>query len=138
MSDANQRRAEQLSMPYGTACHRLRKLVLFDLLRRHGENICYRCGGPIQTVEELSLEHKNPWENVNASLFWDLDNIGFSHHACNCAAANRRLAEHGSTSKYRAGCRCAVCKAAATAARMSQYRKYGRRYPPRTGAADPA
>ena len=70
-------------MPHGTAANRLRKLVLFDLLRRHGENVCFRCSGQIETADELSLEHKRPWEGVSVELYWSLDNIAFSHLRCN-------------------------------------------------------
>jgi hypothetical protein len=76
----------QLGMPFGTASGRLRKIVLFDLLSRHAENICYQCHLPIETVDELSLEHKIPWLGNDTSLFWDLGNIGFSHFTCNVAA----------------------------------------------------
>ncbi|HEX8686441.1 MAG TPA: HNH endonuclease, partial [Pyrinomonadaceae bacterium] len=72
-----------LGMPHGTACNRLRKMVLFDLLRRHGENVCFKCGGTIETAEELSIEHKQPWEGISTELFWSPDNIAFSHLRCN-------------------------------------------------------
>jgi hypothetical protein len=84
-----QRAFEQLGMPRGTAQHRLRKLILFDVLQRHNENICYRCGEPITSVDELSVEHKQSWENVDVGLFWDLNNIAFSHLTCNCSASGR-------------------------------------------------
>lgn len=70
-------------MPHGTAAKRLRKLVLFDLLRRHDENVCFRCSEKIETAGELSLEHKRPWEGVGAQLYWSLDSITFSHLRCN-------------------------------------------------------
>lgn len=70
-------------MSYGTAQHRLRKLVLFDLLKRHNENSCFRCGHTIEGADELSIEHKQPWLDASAKLFWDLSNIAFSHLRCN-------------------------------------------------------
>lgn len=87
--EANKRKTDQLGMPHGTASSRLRKLILFDLLVRHKENICYHCGLPISTAEELSTEHKKPWQGQDTSLFWNLDNIGFSHLSCNVGAARR-------------------------------------------------
>lgn len=77
------RRANQLGMPFGTAHHRLRKLILFHLLRKCGEDICYRCHERIAVVEDLSIEHKEPWEGIDSTLFWDIDNIAFSHINCN-------------------------------------------------------
>lgn len=83
----NQKKSEQLGLPYGTAMARLRKMVLFDLLVRCEENICFHCETPIKTVTELSMEHKEPWLDVDTDLFWDIDNIAFSHLVCNTRAA---------------------------------------------------
>jgi hypothetical protein len=85
----NEKKAAQLGMPFGTAQNRLRKLVLFNLLQRHGENTCFRCGDVIESVEVLSLEHKRPWLDAETSLFWDVENIGFSHLRCNVADARK-------------------------------------------------
>lgn len=75
--------AQQLGMSHGAAANRLRKLVLFRQLEKHQENICVKCGEKILTVEDLSIEHIQPWEGRDASLFWDLNNIAFSHMVCN-------------------------------------------------------
>jgi 5-methylcytosine-specific restriction endonuclease McrA len=83
LTHGNQRKKDQLGMPFGTAMHRLRKAVVFDLLQRHGENICYVCNSWIETCEELSIEHKIPWQDNNTDLFWNIDNIAFSHRKCN-------------------------------------------------------
>jgi hypothetical protein len=83
MSNTNKAKAAQLGMPFGTAAGRLRKQVMFALLVRYGENNCYRCGEEINDVAELTLEHKEPWFNRDAALFWDLNNIAFSHAKCN-------------------------------------------------------
>ncbi len=85
------KRTGQLGMSHGKASHRLRKLVLFDTLRRHGENICFRCGLDIESAAELSIEHKEPWLDVSPDLFWDLSNIAFSHLRCN--RPNRPICE---------------------------------------------
>jgi hypothetical protein len=77
------RKSAFLGMPHGTASNRLRKLVLFNTLQRHGENVCFKCSTPIETADELSIEHKLPWEGVSVDLFWSLDNIAFSHLRCN-------------------------------------------------------
>jgi hypothetical protein len=75
--------AEQLGMPHGTATHRLRKSILFHLLKKLGENYCFKCAELIEIVDELSIEHKKPWEGISTELFWNLDNIAFSHIQCN-------------------------------------------------------
>lgn len=79
----NQRLAQQLGMPSGTAMTKLRKIILFHLLKKHGENVCTRCNLEIVVVGDLSIEHIKPWENIDPALFWDLDNIAFSHIKCN-------------------------------------------------------
>jgi hypothetical protein len=83
MRDSNARKSAFLGMSHGTACNRLRKMVLFDLLRRHGENVCFKCSKEIETAGELSIEHKRPWEGVSVELFWAMENIAFSHLRCN-------------------------------------------------------
>jgi len=81
--DSNARKSAFLGIPHGTACGRLRKMILFNLLRSHGENICFKCSRLIETADELSIEHKQPWEGISVELFWDLENIAFSHLRCN-------------------------------------------------------
>lgn len=78
-----ERITDQLGMPFGTACNKLRKNVLFDLLIRLQENKCFKCGELILSANELSIEHKQPWEGRDPNLFWDLKNIAFSHLKCN-------------------------------------------------------
>lgn len=83
MRDSNARKSALLGMPHGTASYRLRKMILFNLLQKHGENVCFKCSQLIETEKELSIEHKQPWEGVSVELFWSLDNIAFSHRSCN-------------------------------------------------------
>jgi hypothetical protein len=80
---SNEKKAATLGMPHGTASSRLRKNILFHLLKKHRENLCFKCGELIEDVEDLSIEHKKPWEGISAELFWDLENIAFSHIRCN-------------------------------------------------------
>ena len=112
--DSNKKKAEQLGMPYGTAAARLRKLILFDILQFYGDNICFQCGKEIENADELSIEHKIPWLDNSVELFWDLDNISFSHLSCNVSAAKRApsKAPHGKVQRYKLGCRCDLCKEA--------------------------
>jgi HNH endonuclease len=82
-SRSGARKSAFLGMPHGTATNRLRKLILFDLLERHEENVCFRCSRKIERADELTVEHKRPWEGVSVELFWSLENIAFSHRYCN-------------------------------------------------------
>lgn len=82
-SMSSARKAKFLNMPHGTATGRLRKMVLLHLLQKLGEDYCFRCKEKIETIKELTIEHKDPWEGVSVELFWDLENIAFSHSKCN-------------------------------------------------------
>ncbi len=91
MDNANKKRKELLGMSFGTASHRLRKSILFNLLVKYKENICFQCKKPIENIDDLSIEHKVPWLNSGKpiELFFDLDNIAFSHLSCNCREASK-------------------------------------------------
>ena len=81
--NSNERKNQTLGMSHGTAAGKLRKMVLFRQLKKYKDNICARCSQEIETVDELSIEHLKPWEGISADLFWDLDNVAFSHARCN-------------------------------------------------------
>ena len=76
--------ATLLGMPQGTAQNKLRKNLLYKYVRLVGHHYCFKCGLEIEVVDDLSIEHKLPWySGQDANLFWDLDNIAFSHLRCN-------------------------------------------------------
>ncbi len=79
----NLKSSKLLGMPFGTACNKLRKLVLFSLAQKLNEDVCFRCGEAILSVEDFTIEHKEAWRNKGAELFWDLNNIAFAHSQCN-------------------------------------------------------
>ena len=98
------KKRQQLGLPIGTATHRLRKLMFFRLIQKTGDDRCFRCGLPIESVHDLVMDHKVPWLDNSAELFWDLENIAFSHAGCNsravrrdgrCAAALRKVGSSG-------------------------------------------
>lgn len=80
----------QLGMNCGTAQHRLTRDMLFKLIQDIKQDICFHCKEKI-TREEFSIEHKVPWlDSINPlELFFDLNNIAFSHKDCNSGAARR-------------------------------------------------
>lgn len=130
MTNANRKKREQLGMDNGTASNRLRKMVLFSILKKHGENICFRCNEEIENIEELSIEHKERWLDSDNPIekFFDLDNIAFSHFLCNVSAGRRKeRSAHGTTNRYKFwGCRCDECKEANTkSARQVREKKNG-------------
>lgn len=94
-------KTKQLGMPHGTATNRLRKMILFDLAKRCELDICYRCGQLIEVIEDFTIDHKEPWLHNNVDLFWDLDNIAFSHKGCNSACSRTAGQPLNKPSPYR-------------------------------------
>jgi hypothetical protein len=82
---------KQLGMHPSTATSRLRKMLMFNFAQKLDLDICFQCGEKIKTVEELSVEHKVSWIHAEdpVKLFFDLDNIAFSHLKCNMGAARK-------------------------------------------------
>lgn len=80
-----------LGAPIGTASNKLRKHLMFSLARRLNEHFCFRCGVAIESANEFSIEHKEPWRSAANPIasFFDLQNIAFSHLSCNVTAANQ-------------------------------------------------
>ena len=72
---------KQLGMPHGTAQARLRKKILFSLVKISDLDTCFQCEQPIANIDNLSIEHIIPWLNSDdpVGLFFDLNNIAFSH-----------------------------------------------------------
>jgi hypothetical protein len=83
---SNEKKTQQLGMSFSKASGRLKKMYLLRLLQRLGEDDCFRCGGKIENVDDLSIEHKEPWLDRDVALFWDLENIAHSHLSCNSSA----------------------------------------------------
>jgi len=124
--DTNERKDEALGMPHRTADMRLRREILFQLVQQAGRDICYQCGEKITSYDEFSIEHKEPWLNSDdpPGLFFDLDNISFSHRSCNIRAGSREEAPHGSFWRYsKLGCRCELCTKANREHAREVYRK---------------
>lgn len=70
-----------------TASGRLLKDLLFSFATQLGYTKCYHCNKKL-TRETFSIEHKTPWLDSEdpIGLFFNLDNISFSHHTCNTKA----------------------------------------------------
>ncbi len=120
MDKYNREKYRQLGMPSGTASNRLRKTILFHLIKLQGLDSCYQCGKTIASEKQLSIEHKIPWLDSKdpVGLFFDIDNIAFSHLTCNIGSARKInkgkiTISHGTRSMYCFHkCRCDLCKQA--------------------------
>ena len=74
----------------GTASGRLVKDLLWHFIVKADQHNCFRCGSKM-TRENFSVEHKTPWlhsENPK-DMFFDLDNVTFSHLNCNISSARK-------------------------------------------------
>ena len=89
--DSNEKKAEKLGMPFGTANNRLKKNLLWSLVQKLNLDTCFQCETKIKVSTELSIEHKESWlySKDPVKLFFDLDNISFSHLSCNVGMFNR-------------------------------------------------
>lgn len=103
-------RSEQLGMDVGKANHKLVKDILWNFAVKLDMNKCFQCGEEM-TRETFSIEHKIPWLHSDnpSDLFFDIDNISFSHLKCNIGAARKNLSSCGKIGQYRKGCRCELC-----------------------------
>ena len=133
MDNGNKKKYEQLGMPFGTAMGRLRKALMFKFASELGKDICFQCGEPIENVDQLSVEHKIPWLDSQdpTAMFFDLENVAFSHLHCNIGAArpNRwnkgNMSPHGTSSRYDThNCRCDLCKEAKSIRNKKRIRVY--------------
>ena len=81
------KKRDQLGMNPSTASGRLLKDILFKFVCEMEKNLCHQCGEPMER-ETFSVEHVVPWLDSDdpIGLFFDLENISFSHRTCNYAA----------------------------------------------------
>ena len=125
----NKEKARQLGMPYGTAANKLRKRILFSLAQELCLTECTRCGEEIKEIENFTIDHIRPWLHSGAPvrLFFDLDNIAFSHLSCNCSNGSRSgkkiPIKHGTSHGYQQhSCKCDPCREWQSL-RLKEYRK---------------
>lgn len=84
-------KTKQLEMSPSNAGYKLQKALLVSLIQRLGLDVCFRCHQKIE-ASDITIDHKVAWLHSDdpKKLFFDLENIGFSHSRCN--SSNRRRA----------------------------------------------
>lgn len=89
--NGNQKKKNQLGMSYGKASGILKKSLMFMFAKKCGFDNCFQCGEKIETLRELSIEHKIPWlDSKNpVELFFNLENVSFSHLSCNVKSSRK-------------------------------------------------
>lgn len=87
----HKQRSKLLGLNVGTATHKLKKAIMFDMAEKLGILTCFRCQQQISTVEDLTVDHKEAWQRANnpQEAFFSLENIAFSHPNCNVRAGIR-------------------------------------------------
>jgi hypothetical protein len=106
-------KSKQLGMNPSTASNKLKKNLMFQLAKKLDMHWCYQCGSEIKSEKEMSIDHKTPWLHSEdpRGLFFDIDNIAFSHKSCNYSAARHLKGKPcPSLTAYRKGCRCDACR----------------------------
>lgn len=86
--EGNRIKNRLLGMSHGAASNRLRKMLLWQLVVETGQDVCFQCDEQIANIDDLSIDHKEPWQGADdpKAAFFDLHNIAFSHLSCNCGA----------------------------------------------------
>jgi len=110
--ESNKKKSKQLGMNHATAAGRLRKMIMFQMMQELGKDSCHQCGEKIESIKDLSVEHKIPWLDSDdpVRLYFDLDNITFSHLKCNSGSRRAEKSRHGTFRRYsKHGCRCFEC-----------------------------
>lgn len=104
MSEDHKRKARLLGMSFGAANGRLRKALLFKLVGQLGLANCYRCGLELDNIDDFSIEHMEDWMGSAdpVKIFFDVDNIAFSHRSCNSAAGGGSNKMYGSAKERKA------------------------------------
>lgn len=110
MREITKKKNEKLGMNASTASNRLVKDLLFNFIISSGHK-CFWCGEEL-TRETFSIEHKIPWLNSEdpKSLFFDIDNISYSHFLCNVKAAKRGIGPCEDYVYPKKGCKCEICR----------------------------
>lgn len=84
----SEKKQQQLGINPSTASGKLVRDILYKFILELDLNNCYHCKLPM-TRETFSIEHKIPWLDSEdpIKLYFDLENISFSHQSCNSSAA---------------------------------------------------
>lgn len=88
----------QLGINPSTASGRLVKDILWKLIVQTQQDKCCKCNNTM-TRDTFSIEHIVPWLDSASpqELYFDLNNIGFSHLRCNVADARRPNKKYSSS-----------------------------------------
>lgn len=118
----------QLGMNPSTASGRLIKDTLWRFIVEANQDNCFQCGEKMER-ENFSVEHKTPWLDSDDPLFlfFDQNNISFSHHSCNLKAARRPTKKYNSPEeRNKAKRKYDPLRMYCPVKRKEQYKRHGR------------
>lgn len=70
MKESRKKKDEQLGMPLGTASAKLRKSILFSLLRESHKNVCYQCGITKSTLANIARGETFQYDRLMDNAGW--------------------------------------------------------------------
>ena len=84
-------KTKKLGMSPGKARNLLVNTLLFRFAQETEMDRCFRCEKPIVCVEDCSIDHIQNWLHSDnpVEVYFDLNNIAFSHRSCNYAASKK-------------------------------------------------
>ena len=90
MNVNDKKKRAALGMHVSVANRRLQKDLLYKFVTLSGHNQCFRCGNPMSR-DDFTMDHKKDWLNSGTpqQLYFDVENVAFSHHSCNSGAQIR-------------------------------------------------
>ena len=107
---------------YQETAYKVQEVEKKVLVQETKKDRCFRCDEKITNYIELSIDHMDAWLDQDNSVFWNLNNIAYSHLTCNSAkSATSSINKHPSYNSYSSGCRCDAC----TMCKM-MYQRYSR------------
>lgn len=122
------KKTEQLGMNPSTAANRLVKDLLWNFVETTGQTACCKCGEPMSR-ETFSIEHVTPWLDSEdpVGLYFDLNNISYSHRSCNVADGRKPTKKYNSQEEInRAKRRYDPLRTYCPEKRREQYKRHGR------------
>lgn len=72
-----------LGMSMSKARARLQRVIILEMAKKLGYDICHKCNFKIEKVEDMCIDHRvSHIELEKPELFWDMDNIKLAHDWC--------------------------------------------------------
>jgi len=100
LKNGNKQKESQLGMKLCQARTLLHRKLIFSLIEKSDQNLCFKCSRPM-TENNYSIEHRDEWLYADdpVKAYFNMDNIAFSHRKCN--KGNRGRGSKSKTTKFK-------------------------------------